>query len=193
MTDSTISVSVVINAPVEQVWSLLIEQQQFNKQELMKQKYMRIEPEGPTITGQVINVKKAFLHVTTWIDHVVQADPPHDGQTIFARIIFLGREGEIVSRWFCDSEHNHIQKQSEVKHPWITITEQVNVRCIAMDTNLCVVVYVQQSETTFRLMPRWLKRLFNNDKTIRSANTKAIEATLQNVKEKSEQHFNHAL
>lgn len=190
MSDNTLSVSVVINAPVEHVWSLLIEQQQSDGQLMQMQKYIQSEPEGLPVAGQVIRVKRGPLRVTTSINQVVQADPPLDGQTISARVTFLGKEGENVSRWFRDAEHHHMQTQLKFDHPWWTITEQTDIWCLAMDETSCVIVSIEQSEMTVRLMPRWLTRLFDNDETERKVRTKAIGAYLQNIKDKAEQNSN---
>ncbi len=139
------------------------------------------------MAGQVIHVKRGPLKAITSIDRVVQADPPFDGQTIFARIVFLGKEGESIARWFRDAEHHHIQTQSEVNHPWCTITEQTDLWCLARDTTSCVVVYSEQSEMTFRVVPRWLTRQLDNDKTVRKTTAEVREAFLQSMKAKAEQ------
>jgi len=188
MTNSTISV--VINAPVEQVWTLLIEQQQSNGQQMVEQKYSWREPEGPPVAGQVIHWKVWFLHMTTSIERVVEADPPMVGQTIYARVSFLGKNGEGVGSWIRDSERYHLQGQLELKHPWCEMTEHTSIRCIAMDEVSCVVVYVKRSEMTIRLLPRWLTQRFNTDETTEKITAKTIEASLQKIKAEAEKNMN---
>ncbi|MBA2285306.1 MAG: hypothetical protein H0W02_07490 [Ktedonobacteraceae bacterium] len=188
MTDSTISV--VINAPVEQVWSLLIEHQQSNRQEMFEQKYSWREPEGPPVAGQVIHWKVWFLHMTISIERVVQADPPMVGQTIYTRLSFFGKSGEGVNSWVGDSERYHLQNQSELKHPWCEATDNTSIYCVDMDDISCVVVYVNQSEMTLRLLPRWLTQRFNTDETTEKITAKAVEASLQKIKAEAEKNMN---
>ncbi|MBA2283900.1 MAG: hypothetical protein H0W02_00305 [Ktedonobacteraceae bacterium] len=85
MSEDTAAVSVIINAPVEDVWPLLIEHQQPDEQEIIKSKYVWYEPEGPPVAGQMIHMKLWFLHLTILIQQIVQAEPPMLGQGVFSR------------------------------------------------------------------------------------------------------------
>lgn len=188
MTDNTLSVPMVINAPAERVWSLFIEEQQSNKQETQIQKYIHIDSKEPLAAGQVIHMKIFFLHMNIFIDQVVQAEPPFEGQTTSARMKFFGKEGKGVFSWFRDVEHHHMQTETKINHPWWTSTEKTNIRCIAIDTTSCVAIHDWKSETTFRLLPRWLKRQSNNNKTEKEMMTKFIEKSLQAIKAKAEKN-----
>ncbi len=193
MSDIPLSVAVVINAPVERVWLLLIEQQQPDGQNGPAQKYLHIEPEGPPIAGQVIQMKVWFLQMTIVIDRVVPEEPPLTGQTIHARISFFGKEGEGVSRQMYDSDQYRIHTQAEFKHPWCQGTQQIDIRCLALDTTSCVLVYTEQSEWASRRGLNWLIRQLEKSEDTRRVERKAIEASLHGIKVKAEQHFHQTL
>ena len=185
MTGSTLSFSLVINAPVERVWSVLLEKQKSNSEIAMKeQKHLQRDPPGLPVAGQTITMKVGPLHSTTYIDKIEQDDPPDEGQTIYARMRLFGKDGESVDRWFRDSEHYHIYTQVDAKHPWVTMTEETNTRCIAIDTASCVIVYSKQYDMSVRLVPRWLKRRFENDNRLEK---ECVEVYFQRIKEKAEQ------
>ncbi|GCE28867.1 hypothetical protein KDA_43510 [Dictyobacter alpinus] len=195
MADNTLNNSLVINAPVEQVWLLVVEKQQADKQDTMANKYIQNAPEGPLAAGQVIHMKVGPVRITIYVDAVVQANPPLEGQTISARMTFFGKEGKVIGRWFRDAEHHLIQNYSELNHPWYTFIDQTDIRCISIDTNSSIFVYSTQPEATFRLrlMPRWLARRFNDDEMIKKATIKAMEKYLQTIKTEAEQNFNQAI
>jgi hypothetical protein len=152
---------------------------------MVEQKYVRRDPEGPLVAGQVIHVRVGFLHLRASIERIVQAEPPVIGQTVYARVSFLGKDGESVSSWTRDSEHYHFQTRSEVNHPWYECREYTKIRCLALDATSCV-VYIEQSEMTFRLLPRWLVYRLNHSGEVEKGTTGVIEASLQRIKVKAE-------
>jgi hypothetical protein len=183
MADS--SISVTINAPVEHVWQLLVEQQIANEQQASVDKYIRIEPEGPPVAGQVTHVRLGFLHIIIHFDRIVQAESPLTGQTIYGRVSFLRTVGEGVLSWTRDSENYHHQVRIEIKHPWFTLSEYTSTRYLATSTTSCMIVCTKQSELTFCLLPSWLTHRLND--ALEPTMLKAIEASFQGIKAEAEQ------
>lgn len=184
MADDIISVSVVVNAPVERVWSLLIEHIEVSR--LQTQESSQSDPTGPPVAGQVIHLEPAFLHIKICVDRVIPLDSPMTGETVYARMSFLGKDGNMVARLSRDVEHYHFQAQGEIKHFWFHLTGCTDMRCIAIDTTSCVILRVEQSEVNIRFIPRWMARILNSDKTVKKATADGIEKSLQEVKVKAE-------
>ncbi|GLV60379.1 hypothetical protein KDH_71990 [Dictyobacter sp. S3.2.2.5] len=189
MADNDINISMVVNAPVEQVWPLLVEHQQADSKAIGQKYFSDLSPK-PVVAGQVIHKRLGFLHLRIYIDRIVPADPPAEGQTTLIRIVFLGREGKLTSSWVHDTERYHIQEQFEFDHPWLKNTDQITIRCLGIDTSSCVIIYTCQSMTNIRLVPRWLARLLdNNDHIEKDTLTRTIETSLRDIKTKAEQSF----
>lgn len=184
MTDNAISVSVVVNAPVERVWPLLVEHIEVSR--LQAREPLQSDPPGPPVARQVIHSGTGFLHVTVRIERVLPVDPPMTGETVYARMSFLGKDGNMISRLSRDVEHYHIQSQGEIKRFWFNLTQHTDIRCIAIDTTSCVILHVEQSEANMCLIPRWLTRHFENDKAIKKTIADGMEKSLMKIKEKAE-------
>lgn len=187
MDDNAISVSLVIHAPIERVWALLVEEQQEQQHiEEVQTKDLQIDPPGPSVAGQVIHTKAGPLRITVRIKHIEEGEPPGVGQTISASVTAFGKEGEALGSWHCDPEHYLIQSREEIKHPWYQSTTRTNKHCFALDETSCVIVYVHQSETATRLIPRRLIAWFGKDKSAKEVTKKAYEDYLKGIKEKAE-------
>jgi hypothetical protein len=184
MADDIISVSVVVNAPVERVWPLLIEHIEVSRSQA--QESLQSDPPGPPVAGQVIHMEPAFLRIRMHVDRVVPLDPPMTGETIYAKMSFFSIEGNMVGRLSRDVEHYHFQAQGEIKHPWFHLTGCTDMRCIAIDTTSCTIQHLERSELNIRLIPRWMARILNSDKTVKKATADGIEKSLQEVKVKAE-------
>lgn len=184
MADNAVSVSVVVNAPVDRVWPLLVEHIEVSRSQAREP--LQSDPPGPPVAGQVIHLEPAFLHIRMRVDRVVPLDPPMTGETVYARMSFLGKEGNIVARLSRDVEDHRIQAQGEIKHSWFNLTQHTDIRCISIDTTSCVIVHVEQSEMNVRLIPRWLARRFENDQDIKKATADGMEKSLMEIKEKAE-------
>jgi hypothetical protein len=177
MSEMTQPVSVVINAPAERVWPLLID---FHLTDEDKQ----FEPDEPVVPGQIMRAKTGCLRMTNTIDAVVQAGPPLIGQTIYSHLSFLGRRGEAISSRTRDDEQYHLQTRAEIKHPWMDIRSQSTLRCVVLDPTSCVVAYVWQTEMAFRFLPRWLTAQSGAEE---KATREVIERAFHKIKAKAEQ------
>lgn len=189
MTDNTTSVSVVINAPVDRVWPLLLEKNpqpgQPDQQRSEQRHFFWSDLKGMPTEGQVIHTKLGPFRSTIHIDRVMQAEPPLIGQTTFARASVWRREGKSVVSWMHDHEHHHMQVQYELKHPFGALAGYTNISCVPIEATSCVVVYIEKSEMVLRLVPRWLaKRL---DASSGKMATVRVENALQEIKIQAEQ------
>lgn len=130
--------SVVINAPVENVWLLFTEKKEFDQAKYVP---MGTENDSDLTAGQIIHMKIWRFRLTLFIDQFIQAELPATGQTVYGRMAFLGRTGTFVAKSIRDAESHHIQDHFEMRKFWFTTIEDTDIRCIAIDTNSCVVVY----------------------------------------------------